>query len=242
MRHRLIGVSVLLTAAALAAALGNGPVEEPSYMADFGLERGPALLPKGGNPYLTLRPGAFLKLEGEDDGEAVVVEYTVLPETRTIRFQSNGRRLAVRSRLVEEREWVDGELAQVSILYHARCPQTGNIYWFGEDATQYEDGAVIGHEGSWLAGREGAMPGLAMPAYFIIGSRYHQALAPDVAMERAEHVSMGLTIETPAGIFENCVAVLETTPLEPDEEVLKIYAPHVGLIMDGGLQLVEYHE
>ncbi len=79
-----------------------------------------------------------------------------------------------------------------------------------------------------------------MPGLFLIGSRYHQEMAPDVAMDRAEHVGMGFAVETPAGVFENCVVVLETSLLEPDEETIKIYAPGVGLIVDDGLELVEF--
>ena len=66
--------------------------------------------------------------------------------------------------------------------------------------------------------------------------------APGVAMDRAEHVAMGLAIGTPAGVFEDCVMVVDTTPLEPDEETVKVYAPNVGLIVDGPLELVEYDQ
>jgi hypothetical protein len=60
-------------------------------------------------------------------------------------------------------------------------------------------------------------------------------------MDCAENVESGLTVRTPAGVFKGCITVLETTPLEPDEEVLKTYAPGVGLIIDGNLEVVEYH-
>jgi hypothetical protein len=36
--------------------------------------------------------------------------------------------------------------------------------------------------------------------------------------------------------------VVDTTPLEPDEETVKVYAPNVGLIVDGPLELVEYDQ
>ena len=61
-----------------------------------------------------------------------------------------------------------------------------------------------------------------------------------MAMDRAEIVSLSETVETPAGKFENCLEVEETTPLEPDVKEVKVYAPGVGLIVDGGLRLVRY--
>jgi hypothetical protein len=61
-------------------------------------------------------------------------------------------------------------------------------------------------------------------------------------MDRAEHVEMDLTVETPAGVFEGCVMAVDTTPLEPDEETVKIYAPGIGLIVDGPVELAEYNK
>jgi hypothetical protein len=78
-----------------------------------------------------------------------------------------------------------------------------------------------------------------MPAKPKVGEAYYQELAPKVAMDRAEIVSVGETLKTPAGEFKNCVKVKETTPLEKGSED-KLYAPGVGLIKDGGLLLVKY--
>jgi hypothetical protein len=79
-----------------------------------------------------------------------------------------------------------------------------------------------------------------MPSVFTLGSRYFQEFAPGVAMDRAKHVETGLVVDTPAGIFENCIRIVETTPLEPGSESTKIYAPGVGLIVDDVVELVEF--
>ena len=145
----------------------------------------------------------------------------------------------VRTRVVEEREWADGELVEVSRNFFAICCRTLAVYYFGEDVDIYEGGQIVGHEGAWRAGEDAAMPGLMMPGTFLLGSRYYQEFAPDVAMDRGENVAMGLTIETPAGVFEDCVEVLETTALDPEEEGTKIYCPGVGLAIDEELELVD---
>jgi hypothetical protein len=77
-----------------------------------------------------------------------------------------------------------------------------------------------------------------MPGTFLLGSRYFQEQAPGIALDRAEHVEMGLTVETEAGTFKRCVRVIETTPLEPGAESEKIYCPGVGLVLDNEVQLV----
>jgi hypothetical protein len=58
-----------------------------------------------------------------------------------------------------------------------------------------------------------------------------------VAQDRAEHVETGLEVTVPAGVFEDCVEVTETTPLNPNEESTKVYCRHVGLVIDGDLEL-----
>ena len=45
-------------------------------------------------------------------------------------------------------------------------------------------------------------------------------------------------VETPAGVFEHCLHVKETTPLEKDTGH-KWYAPNVGLVRDDEFVLVK---
>ena len=232
---------VLLAACGACLAVPAGEPSEREFTANFTFQRGDVLVPRGSNAYLTLNPGAFSRLEGEDDNLHVAVEITVLSETKAIRVPAEDGMLILRTRVVEEWEWIDGELAQISRQYLARCPNSGNIFKFGQDATQYEDGEVVGHEDSWRAGQDGALPGLMMPGFLLVGSRYFQEQAPGVSMDCAEIVTLDMTYETPLRVFDGCIVVRETTPLEPDEEVLKVYAPNVGLIADGGLVLVEHH-
>ena len=46
----------------------------------------------------------------------------------------------------------------------------------------------------------------------------------------------------PAGTFQNCVEVTETSPLEPGHESLKTYCPGVGLVRDEDLELIAVYE
>jgi hypothetical protein len=131
-------------------------------------------------------------------------------------------------------------LLEVSRNFFAICCRANAVYYFGEEVDIYEDGEIVSHDGAWRAGRDGARPGIMLPGTFLLGSCYYQEIAPGIAMDRAEHVAMGLTIETPAGLFENCVAIRETTPLDPEEEGSKFYCPGVGLVVDEELELLAY--
>jgi hypothetical protein len=138
--------------------------------------------------------------------------------------------------VVEELHTENSEVVETSHNFFARCKETNDIFYFGETV----EPASVG--GEWLAGKDGALPGIIMPGTFLLGSRYFQEIAPDVALDRAEHVTMGLTITvatTPEKTFEDCVEVVETTPLE-DGESVKRYCPGIGLVFDDGLELIEF--
>jgi hypothetical protein len=79
-----------------------------------------------------------------------------------------------------------------------------------------------------------------MPGLVLLGSRYYQEIAPNVAMDRVEIVSVCETINTPAGKFANCLKTEETTPLEPKTREYKVYAPGIGLVKDGDLLLIRH--
>lgn len=182
----------------------------------------------GKNTYFILEPGYVLKFKGPKNTELTV---TVLDETKTI----NG----VETRVVEERETKDGQLAEVSLNWFAISKVTGNVYYFGEDSKDYKDGKVVSQGGSWEAGKNDAKFGVMVYGKPRVGQKYYQEVAPKVAMDRAENVSLTETMEVPAGKFENCLKVEESSGLESGKEY-KYYAPGVGLIKDGDFVLTSY--
>jgi len=237
--------TVAVVAAVLAIAVAStwlGPssgiavAQEPQFTTDFRLEDC-EFVARGANPYFILRPGYQLVFEGQEDGQTIRLVITVLRETKQIFLPDVG---VVTTRVVEERESVDGELVEVSRNFFAICTKTGDVFYFGERVNIFNPDGTVSHEGSWRAGVGDAVPGMIMPGTFLLGARYVQEQAPDVAMDRSEHVAMGLEVNSTAGRFEKCVQVRETTPLEPGAVGVKTYCPGVGLVSDGVLQLVEF--
>jgi hypothetical protein len=197
----------------------------------------------GRNAYFSLQPGYQLYLSNagcSDCDELEEVWITVTHDFRRVQFEADGQPLTVWTRVVEERELVDGEIAEVSRNFFARCKGAGDIYYFGEDVDNYEDGEIADHEGSWIAGENGALPGIIMPGgAFLLGSRYFTEVAPGIALDRAEHVDAGEEITVPAGTFEDCVVVEDSDALEPEAEPdEKVYCPGVGLVKDEDLELI----
>lgn len=191
-----------------------------------------------GNPYFPLEPGWQLVLEGEEEDEEGDVEFirlqiTVLDETRAVD--------GVLTRVVEEREWIDDELMEVSRNFYAICLTTNDVFYFGEEVDFYEGGEIVNHEGAWLAGEDGAEPGIIMPGSLLLGARYMQEIAPaNDALDRAEIIEF-LDVEIAGEEFEDVIVIEDSTALEPDEPgEIKYFAPGIGNIRDEALELVEF--
>jgi len=177
------------------------------------------------HPYFPMDVGSEWVLEGGD--ERVVV--TVLDETETVG--------GVTTRVIEEREFEDGELTEVSRNFFAQASD-GTVCYFGEDVDNYEDGEVVSHESEWRADAAGSRPGIIMPADLRPGVKFQMEVAPDAADE-GEIVEVGSSAEVPAGTFTDTVRLVESNPLE-DEEGEKVYARDVGMIVDEDLELVSH--
>jgi hypothetical protein len=217
-----------MAAGALALAAAPGRAENP-FTDTFDVDKAD-LVSAGSNRFFVIEPGYQLVLEGKEDGQAATLTITVLDETRKVD--------GVETRVVEERETAGGQLIEVSRNFFAISKRTADVFYFGEDVDIYKNGKLANHEGGWHSGEAGARFGLMMPGKPAVGFRHQQEIAPKVAMDRAEIVSLSEKLETPAGKFENCLKTEETTPLERGKEY-KHYAPGVGIIQDGGLKLAK---
>jgi len=184
------------------------------------------LTPTGSNPYFAIQPGRVLKLAHGNDRLTV----SILSDTKTVDGVTTG--------VLEEREEKEGQLIEVSRNFFATDRNTGDVYYFGEDVDNYKDGKIINHESAWLAGKKGARFGLMIPGKPKVGDKFYQEIAPKVALDRVEVVSVDETVKTPAGTFHHCVHLRETTPLEADVSH-KYFAPGVGMIKDDEFELAE---
>lgn len=207
---------------------------ERSFTADFRLQDC-HFATVGRNPYFPLVPGRLQVLEGKTESGVVErLEIRTFFETKVVG--------GIPTRIVEERHTEDGELVEVSRNFFAHCVENGSVFYFGEEVDIYEGGKIVRHDGSWRHGANGAHAGVFMPGLPLLGARYHQEIAPEVALDRAEIVQLDGTVETPAGRFRDVLVTDETTVLEPGVVSAKRYSPGTGLVADGVLRLVAVRE
>ncbi len=174
------------------------------------------------NQYYPLIPGTIFFYEGTTDGEPATDEVNVTSDTKEI--------MGVTTTVVRDRAFINGELVENTLDWYAQ-DNVGNVWYFGEDAKQYENGELVGTEGSWEAGVNGAKPGIVMEAYPHAGDRYQQEFAQGVAEDRATVLGLNAKATVPFGSFKRCLKTKDFSLLEPDAVEHKYYAPGVGFIL-----------
>ena len=172
------------------------------------------------NPLFPLPLGRRLVSRGIDDGEPTRIVTDVTRADKTI--------LGVPVVVVLDRVFVDGELTEKTFDWYAQ-DKHGNVWYFGEDTKEFEDGEVVSTAGSFEAGKDGARAGIIMRAHPKVGQVTAQESAPGVAEDKARVVDKNVTVMVPAGTFRHCIKTEEFTPLEPEVLENKWYCPGVGI-------------
>jgi len=219
-------LAILLTACRTASPQGNGAIST-DWQEEFNiLDR--KLSDRGEARFFILEPGFQMILESASERLTI----TVLEETKEI----NG----ITTRVLEEREERNDELVEISRNYFAIDPETGDVFYFGEEVDIYSDGEVTSHSGAWLAYENDNLPGLIMPGDPVVGMKYYQEIAPGVAQDRAEVINLSINFQTQAGDFTECLLTQESSKVSPLAIEYKTFCPGVGLVQDETLHLVSY--
>ncbi len=177
------------------------------------------------NSYLPLSRLHQDILEGSEGGKKIRVERTMKSDTRT--FTVHGKKVV--ARIMEDREFEDGNLTEVTLDYIAQA-DNGAVCYMGEKVDEYSNGKVAGHKGAWLTGEHNALPGVLIPAHPKPGDKFHSENVPGIAVESDEVVSIDETVTVPAGTYKHCVKVKES--VEGEESEYKYYAPGVGVVRE----------
>ncbi len=186
------------------------------------------------NPYFPLIPGTTFIYEGEGDDEMERNEVYVTHDTKIV--------MGVTTTVVQDRVWEDDELTEETFDWYAQDKE-GNVWYFGEDSKEYDDGEFVSDDGSWEAGIDGAMPGIVMKADPQIGDVYRQEYLEGEAEDMGAVVSLDESVNVAYGSYDNCLLTREWTILEPDVEEEKYYSKGVGQILEmavkGGSERLE---
>jgi hypothetical protein len=132
----------------------------------------------------------------------------------------------------------DGELLIEQTFDYYAQDKDGNVWYMGEDVTNYhydKNGNLTGKDSAsaWRAGVNGALPGYIMPKSLEIGFNYYQEHAPnDNALDQGTTMAILPSKTVAAGTFSNVLQVLETSEIDKSARGFKYYAPGRGLIAE----------
>jgi hypothetical protein len=175
------------------------------------------------NKYFPLKPGTTFVYRGKTQDATEGDTVKVTSDTRNI--------MGVECVVVDDRVTEDGKLTEKTYDWYAQ-DNKGNVWYFGEDSKEYENGKVKSTGGSWEAGKDGAKPGIIMPANPKAGKTYRQEYYKGEAEDMAKALKLDGSAKVPYGSFDHVLVTDEWTPLEPNIAEHKYYAPGVGNVLE----------
>jgi hypothetical protein len=233
----LVGLSALACtgkpareAAADPRPTGTDVVAEPGAISAEDFARNFSDAAHDPNQWLPLTPGTrfFFKGSSIDEGERIshAVDAIVTDLTKVI--------AGVRTTVVWERDYTEGELEEAEIAFFAQ-DDDGNVWHLGEYPEEYDKGKIV-KTPAWLAGLDGATAGIAMMAEPQLGTPdYAQGYAPPPInwADRARVYQTDQRTCVPVDCFNNVLVTEEFELAKPGSFQLKYYASGVGNVRVG---------
>jgi hypothetical protein len=175
------------------------------------------------NKYFPLKPGTTFIYKGKTEGATEGDVVAVTSDTKNV--------MGVECVVVKDTVTEDGEMTEKTFDWYAQ-DNKGNVWYFGEDSKEYENGKVKSTEGSWEAGKDGAKPGIIMTADPKVGHTYRQEYYKGEAEDMARPLRLDASTTVPYGSFDHVLVTREWTPLEPNIAEHKYYAAGVGNLLE----------
>lgn len=172
------------------------------------------------NKYFTLKSGQKIVYEADTEEGVEKVEITISGATKKVK--------GVTTLVYRDKVFLDKELVEDTRDYLAQNKKTGDVWYFGEDVDNYEGGKLVDHDGSWLAGEDGARPGIWVKANPKVGETYCQEYFEGEAEDKATVKAVNERVKIGIGTYTKCLKTLDWTPLDADSRENKYYCPQVG--------------
>jgi hypothetical protein len=179
------------------------------------------------NPYFPLEPGTTYRYRGTTEGEVEKDVVTVLEKTKEV--------MGVTCTVVKDVVSTQGEIAEKTFDWYAQ-DRDGNVWYFGEDSAEYENGHPASTEGSWEAGVDGALPGIIMLARPATGDRYRQEYAAGEAEDVGRVIDLGGAADVPFGSFDDVWITEDSSLIETNLIEHKYYARGVGVVLERSIK------
>jgi hypothetical protein len=222
--------SIALTIAAIAGALVALWAPASGAASACGTTYAPVLDPADfvavvDNPYFPLPVGRTLVYTGVKDGQTQTDTVIVTDQRKVI--------LGISAAVVSDIAH-DGAVLEKTFDYYAQDDK-GNVWYMGEDTTAFLPNGKTDTSGSFLAGVDGAEPGIIMEAHPQIPEAYRQECFTGRAEDTAWVVGTTGSVRVPYGTVRHVLTTLEATRIEPGLYDKKVYGPGIGIVSEESL-------
>jgi len=112
--------------------------------------------------------------------------------------------------------------------YLAQQKSTGDIWYFGEEVDNYENGKLKDHHGTFLHGTDGAKAGIWIKAQQTVGDSFRQEDYKGVAEDRLDVVAVDQTVKTKNATYTGCVKLYAWSPLDEKAKENKYNCPGIA--------------
>ena len=176
------------------------------------------------NPFWPMKPGTRWTYHNVENGQPPQdIEVIVTTATKKL---ANG----VTARAVRDTARVKGQISEDTVDWYAQDTK-GNVWYMGENTAEFKNGKIDTREGSWEAGKDGAMPGIMLPAQPRDGQKYRQEYKKGEAEDNGEIIATKDLVEVKAGRYKDALVTMDTSSVETTAVEYKFYAPGVGPLL-----------
>ena len=226
-----VGVSLAVLAGTTALLWAPWASSTPGGTSACGTTYAPVLDPAHfvsviDNPYFPLPVGRKLVYTGTKDGQSQTDTVTVTDRTKVI--------LGITTRVVNDVATHNGTVLEKTFDYYAQ-DDLGNVWYLGEDTTHFLPNGKADTSGSFIAGIDGAQPGIIMEADPQIPDAYRQECFAGEAEDTAWIVGTQGSVKVPYGNVRNVLTTLEATRIEAGAYDEKVYGPGIGIVSERSL-------
>jgi hypothetical protein len=176
------------------------------------------------NPFWPMKPGTRWTYHNVENGQPPQ-DIEVVATTATKKL-ANG----VTARAVRDTARVKGQISEDTVDWYAQDAK-GNVWYMGENTAEFKNGKIDTREGSWEAGKDGAMPGIMLPAQPQDGQKYRQEYKKGEAEDNGEVIATKDLVEVKAGRYKDALVTMDTSTVETTAVEYKFYAPGVGPLL-----------
>jgi hypothetical protein len=178
------------------------------------------------NPYFPLPEGRTLVYQGVRDGQTQTDTVTVTDQKKLI--------LGIQTTVVDDVATHGSTVLEKTFDFYAQ-DELGNVWYLGEDTTAFLPNGKTDTSGSFVAGVNGAQPGIIMEANPQIPDAYRQECAAGEAEDTAWVVGTTGSVSVSYGKVRNVLTSLEATRVEPGSYDEKVYGPGIGIVREQAL-------